>query len=282
VYDYDDFRAFLQDAYEEMKSRNPKISYRWLQKKAGYTVNSNHFWQKLTGRSPMSQDAAEKYGRAIGLTEREISFFQLLVRFNQAKDDTQRAQCVEKLNQFPRFRRPSNLARINSDFYSDWFLPALRALVTLDDFFEDYEWMAARMLPPITARQAKAGIKKLIDIGMLERDSKRKLVQCEPFIGQYNDRTESSDVSKLMVRNYHRAMLQLAAESLEGQPQSKRYVIGNTLGISHNQAKKLRKICEQFMYEVERIAAEDEPIETVYRLNIQLFALTNDDNEKKE
>ena len=76
-------------------------------------------------------------------------------------------------------------------------------------------------------------------------------------------------------------MIDLGAQSIENQGQQQRYVVGNTMAISSNQMQQLRDEVRQFMQRVEFIVSQDEPIEVLYRLNVQLFSLLSETQEKK-
>ena len=275
VYDFDDFHEFLKAAYEDMNRQDSDFSYRYIQTKAGFSPNSNHFWQKASGHSPTSQQAAMRYARAFGLSPKETQFFQLLVAMNQAKTDDDRNYYLEQLKQFSNFKSRKTRGRINYQYYSDWCIPALRAIVTLDDFREDYTWIATKIKPPITAKKAREGIRTLLKLGYLVRDDNGRLQQATPFIGGYTDRSGDDPVAKLAIRNFHRFMIEQGAASIENHPQLHRYVVGNTMAVSYRQAEMLRKMVGEFMQQVETFIAKDEPIETVFRLNVQLFPLVD-------
>ncbi|RJO68559.1 MAG: TIGR02147 family protein [Myxococcales bacterium] len=271
VYDYNDFQAFLQDAYADLNRQDGKFSYRFLQRLAGYSARSNHFWQVAKGKAKLSAEAAARYARALGLTPRQTQYFSLLAAMKQAKRDTDRAACVEQLRSLrpPTLRK--NEALVRYEFYSDWYLPALRELVALPAFKEDPEWIAKTLIPSISPRQAKEGVEKLVALGFLVRDGKGRLKQAEPMIGGYGDRLDRDPVAKLAVRSFHRRMIELGEKSIEAHPQEDRLVVGATVAISQRQAQALRERVREFMQELDAIVAEDEPIETVCRLNVQLF-----------
>jgi len=281
VYEYDDFKSFLRAAYDDLSSRDKRVSYRWLQKRAGYSVSSNHFWQKMTGCSSLSENAALRYARVFGMNKCQTRYFVTLVHMNQATSDEARQMYLDQLRQFPQFQRHPTRNRVSYQLYEHWYLPALRSLVTLEDFREDPAWIAAALSPSITRSQARKGLKKLLDMGYLKRNPKGKLIQTEPMLGDYEDRDDSDDVARLAVRNFHRYMIDLGAQSIENQGQQQRYVVGNTMAISSNQMQQLRDEVRQFMQRVEFIVSQDEPIEVLYRLNVQLFSLLSEAQEKK-
>ncbi len=276
VYNFLDYRSFLKAAYEDLNTRNPNISYRYIQRRAGYSPRSNHFWQILSGRAPMSQTATRRYGHALGLNDREIQFLSCLVSMNQARSDRDRNDYFGQLQRFPHFQDQKSNGRIRYEFYSEWHLPALRALVTLKEFREDYAWIGRKLKPPISAAKARKGMEKLLDSGFLKRDAKTgRLIQSEPMIGSTLDRDDGEDVARLAIRNFHRKMIHLAAESIENHAQKDRFIIGNTMAVSRRQAELIRERLGEFMREIETIIAEEDPIEAVYRLNMNLFPLVD-------
>ncbi len=277
VYQFSDYRAFLEAAYHDLHSRNADVSYRWLQKRAGYSVHSNHLWQVIAGRTTLSPTAARRYGQAVGLPGRELKFFVALAAMNQAKSDEERTAWLEEMRRHDGFRNARGRGHIHYAFYEDWYLPALRALVTLEDFREDAAWMAARLRPRIRPRQATSGIKRLIELGFLRHDESGRLVQSEPMIGVPADRDDSEPVERLAVRNYHREMMRLGDEAIEGHPQTVRAILGNTMAVSRRQAAAIKAKLAETIHEIEAMIEEDEPIEVIYRLNMQYFPLVEVD-----
>lgn len=278
VYDFIDFREFLKAAYEDLHTQDGNFSYRYLQKHAGYSTSSNHFWQIIAGRATLSSNAAQRYSRAFGLSVRESQFFVTLAALNQARSDADRNALLRQLKEFAAFRNKKYQALLRWEYYSEWYYPALRELVALDNFREDYAWIAGELRPTITARQARDGVAKLLDWGYLVRDETKKLKQSEPFIGGYGNRQDSEPLAKLAVRNFHRTMIEMGGKSIDLHDQTSRYVVGATMAISRRQAQGLREMVEEFMGRVTDYFTEDDEIETVYRLNLQFFPLVRSEH----
>jgi len=275
IYDYTDHRRFLNDAYLDLHRQDADISYRYLQKKAGYSVNSNHFWQLLKGRIPMSQQAARRFGGALGLNVKQIQYLSLLASFAQADSDADKNHCLEQLKQFNGFKNRQKGKQIRYEFYEDWRLPALRELVNLDDFKEDGQWMSNRMRLHLTAKQAVKGVAKLLSLGFLVRDESGKLKQADPFIGNFDDSNQDSEPASLALRNFHRQMIELGKLCIDELEQDQRLVLGLTMSISHKQSESIRELTREYMKQVEGILLEDQPVEVVQRLNVQMFPLSN-------
>ncbi len=274
IYDYTDYRLFLQDAYNDLHNRDSNISYRYLQKKAGYSVKSNHFWQVLKGRVPLSQQAARRFGTAFGLNVQQTQFLGILASFAKAKSDSDKNQCLMQLRRYRGFRNRKSGNQINFEFYQDWRLPALRELVNLEGFKENGNWMANQMRGSISAKQAIKGIDKLLKLGFLLRTKDDKLKQSDPVIGNFEDRGEDAQAAVLAVRNFHRQMIKMGADCIEDVTSNQRLVLGTTMSISLNQAEAIRKLTVEYMNQVDSIILQDEQPEVVQRLNVQMFPLS--------
>jgi uncharacterized protein (TIGR02147 family) len=73
----------------------------------------------------------------------------------------------------------------------------------------------------------------------------------------------------------HRQMGELGVQSLDHVPVKERDVSGLTIGISETAYEKIIKEIADFRRRISSIVMEDTGEERVYRLNIQLFPLTN-------
>ncbi len=280
AYDYLDYKRFLQDIYADYNSQDAAFSHRYLQKKAGYSDKSNHFWQIATGYAKLSPRAAQRYAQALGLGNRETRYFLHLVELDQASNDEQRQMIMEQLRRLGGKRAMHNAELIRHEFYSQWYLPVLRELVSVEDFKEDPSWIASRLRPHITPRQARSGLNRLIELGFLSRNPQGKLQPRDPFIGEFADREDSTKAARLSVRNFHREMIRLGSEAIEAYPQQRRFISGITMAISRRQAEALKELLAQQLNDVKELIVEPEPIEVAYRLNVQLFPLLDDATEE--
>ena len=281
IFSYTDYRTYLEDAYQDLHRRDSKISYRYIQKRAGYSVQSNHFWQVLRGRVPLSRRAAERFGRALNLQTREIRYLELLAALNGATSDADRNRMVAEIAQLAGYEKRKSKGQIRHEFYSEWYLPALREMVNLPEFKEDSKWIAASLRPKITPRQAESGLKKLLDWDLLRRDESGRLRQTEALIGGIEDRGDAEAMAKLALRNFHRHMIRLGGDSIERFGQDRRLVTGTTMSVSAGQAERIRKLTEDYFKRVEAVILEDEPVDRLLRLNLQLFPLAEFDNGRK-
>src|SRR3990167_6305238 len=83
-------------------------------------------------------------------------------------------------------------------YYSRWYYAAIRELVLLPDFKEDAEWIAHKLSPSITAKEAAIALELLQKLGFLARGKDGKLAQSEKNI------TTAREVLSLAVSNFQR------------------------------------------------------------------------------
>ncbi len=273
IFDYSDACRFLTDAYADLREQNPKVSYRYLQKKAGYSPKSNHYWQVAAGRVPLSRRAAARFAKALGLVGDASSYLLLLAEFAQAKTDEERSLLARKITRLRRRQIHQDKSQIPHDYYAEWYLPALREVVNLSDFREDAAWIGRRLVPRLSAKQVKDGLAKLEQLGFLQRDENGRLQQVEALIGSVNNRRDPDALSRLAVRNFHRHMIGLAGQSLDNQTQDQRLVTGITASVSLDQLERLHSLALEMLAKAQEIIQEDEPVDVVARLNVQLFQL---------
>ena len=116
----------------------------------------------------------------------------------------------------------------------------------------------------------KNSLKLLEKNGMLEKDEQGHYRQ-----GNRSITTGNLDVTSLAIREMHRQMGELAVQSLDQVPVNERDVSGLTIGISENAFEKITKEIAEFRRRISAIVMDDSGEERVYRLNVQLFPLTN-------
>ena len=90
----------------------------------------------------------------------------------------------------------------------------------------------------------------------------------------------SVDAVPVAARDMQRQMGEFAIKSLN-LPLSERDMSGITMGLTQRAYDRIRKEIADFRRRVIAIASEDEDTEQVYRMNIQLFPMSEKLNGKK-
>ncbi len=267
VYAYLDYRAFLRDHYAASKEANPNYSFRYFAKRAGYT-SSNFLKLVMEGQRNVSAESIERFAKALKLDSSEAAFFTDLVTLAQATTLAERNSAFERVAANRRFLEARRLSGPLFEYLTHWYFPVVRELSARDDFREDPKWVAAQILPQISAEQAAAALASLQQLGLLVRDEKGKLVRGDPSL------TTGHEVRSVVVPAYHRQMIERAGAAVDSVPPEERDISALTVCVKESTLSDLKERIRRFRETMlERCDTETGP-ERVYQLNIQLFPLS--------
>jgi uncharacterized protein (TIGR02147 family) len=269
VYSFLDYRAFLRAHYEHRKGPG-RLSFRAFSQRAGLR-SPNYLKLVMDGQRNLSSDMAPRFARACGLTGDAERYFERLVDFNQARTVDERTRCYRKLCRERRFRERNKLGPAQDLYHSRWYLPAIRELAGSVDFRPDPEWVAARLLPPISPREAQIAIDTLIELGLLKREGKGRSATLKR--GEATVST-GPEVRSLHLANFHRAMIEHARTSIDRIPVAQRDISSLTLCLGEDGLDRIKRAVQRFrreLLEIEQLEAEPRQ---VVQINFQLFPLS--------
>jgi len=267
VFEYLDYRAFLGDYYATRKQSRRGFSYRQFSRRAGLK-SPNYLKLVIDGARNLSAPMAERFAGACGLDGDAMAYFVALVAFNQAKSSRERNACYARMTRFRGYRRIHALDIAQAEYFAHWHMPAIRELALRDDFRDDPRWIARTMLPSITQAEAEHAMQTLLELGLLVRDADGTVRQGEPLV------STGPETFGLHVGNYHRAMMERAAASIDLVPSEQRDVSSLTLCLSEEGLQRMKRRVQQFRRELlEDSELEEDPVRVV-QINFQLFPLS--------
>jgi uncharacterized protein (TIGR02147 family) len=272
IYEFVDFRAYLKAYYEAAKANLRQFSYRYFSRRAGF-ASPNFLKLVIDGQRNLGRDSVDQVAEALQLDADETTFFANLVAFNQADTDAERNRYFERLAASRRFRAAQHLDGDLFEYLSHWYYPAIREMAARADFRDDPAWIASQLQPPVKPSQASAALDTLLRLGLLER-SEGRIVRGEATL------TSGHEVRALGVANYHRQMLERAAESIELIASEERDLSAMTVCIGAPLVPELKRRLREFRETLMDLCDREAEPDLVYQLNIQLFPLTRGKGEK--
>jgi len=268
IFDYLDYRAFLRDYYAEQKASGHAFSFRAFAKRAG--IRSFNFLQLvMKGQRDLSAQMALHFARGCGLKGTEADYFCELVAFGQAKSTEERNRAYERLGRFRQFRAAHQLEPAQAAYHNNWYMPAIRELVSLPGFVDDPKWIAETLRPAISPTQAREALATLQELGLLVRDSSGRLCQSSALV------TTGAGPLGHHVVNYHRVMLELATRALDEVPRDQRDISSLTLCVSARGFENIRQRIATLRQELLQLAELEGPADRIVQLGFQLFPLSN-------
>lgn len=268
VFGYLDVRVYLADYYAARKALGRGFSYRYFARKAGMR-SPNHLKRVIDGGRPLTAAMAVRYAEALDLEGEERAYFIDLAAFCRSKTTDERNAAYERLSRYRQARSAQRLDRAHALYHATWYIPAIRELVDLPGFREDPGWIAHTLVPPISRSQAAKALGLLQELGLLIRDDAGRLVQSDAVI------TTGPETRGLHIANYHRAMLERAAESIDLVHRTERDISSLTFGCSDEVMAEIKTRLVAFRRElIALISASEVPAERVVQLNFQMFPLS--------
>jgi uncharacterized protein (TIGR02147 family) len=273
IFDYTDYRDYLDDYYKDQKSRNAYFSYRYFAGKAN--ISSIGLYKDVVkGKQSLSRRAISKFSEAMGHSKREAEYFEAMVFFTDAATVEERKLYFERMMACHESRaRIIDASRY--EYYSRWYYCAVRALLSFYPFDGvDFASLAKKLSPPIKTEQAKKAIDVLNRLGMITKNEKGCYEPCDQIITTgvlRNDR----QVQALSIINFQRNILSLAAEAYDRYSERQMDMSTITLGISKETRRLIKEETAAFRKKVLSLAENDKHPECVYQLCCQLYPLTD-------
>ncbi len=266
IFAFLDYREYLRAYYDHAKQHR-RFSYRAFSRRAGLR-SPNYLKLVIDAERNLTREMARRFAAACGLQNQEALYFRLLVGFNQARTVEERNRWYRRLKRNRSYRQAHLLDLAYDVYHSHWYLPAIRELVASRDFKEDYGWIAQRLAPPIKPQQARMAVQTLLELDLLERDGQGKLLRKQATV------STGPEVHSLHLANFHRAMLDHAATSLDRLPAEQRDISSVTLCLDESGLEHVKRALQRFRRELLDIDELEKNPRQVIQVNFQLFPLT--------
>jgi len=265
VYDYTDYREYLKDYFNDQKQKNRKYSYRVFAFLSGYN-SSGLLKDVTTGRSNIQNLVIFKFARGLGLKKREASYFDNLVHFNQAYSIEEKNHYFENMIQSLK----TDLQKQHKGEYkfcSKWYYAAIRDILSIIKFKNNYKELSRLLSPTITALEAKTAIKTMIRYQLIKRDKD----------GYYRsqDRITDGKVHLFNKINYQNAMLELTAKEMYHY--SEKECVSSTLNFraSEEAFEKIKTEISNSNARIKEIIENCKDGNRLYQISNQLFPLSS-------
>jgi len=277
VFAYRDYRSFLADTYEHRKKSEYGFSYRAFSRRAGLSA-PNYLKLVTDGQRNLTNQMAVTFAEALGLKSEAANYFCDLVAFNQAENASLRERCYTRLQSYRRYRNAFRLDAAHAAYHSEWYIPVVRELVVCCDFVDDPQWIARILRPKISPKEVTRALRILEELGFIVRDDAGQWSHKEPLLATGEEQPLGHNLA-----NFHRMMLNKAAESLDTTPRGEREFGALTLALNEEQVarfkRRLFELREEFFQE--SCSEEGQP-DRVVQIGFQLFPLSEVSKRSEE
>jgi uncharacterized protein (TIGR02147 family) len=265
IYRYYDYHAYLRDYCDWRKVVNGYFSLRYIGGKVG--LDAGLVVRILQGKRPISLKKIPVFVSLLGLSNRRAEYFELLVLYGRAKSDKEAKQYFERLLSFTTLGG-KRVERQKYEFYQEWYYTAIREILSFYPLIDNYDALAAMMVPTITTKDAKKAIELLENLGMIIRKRGGGFELTEKYL------TTGDEWRSFAIQRFQQKSIDLASHALESIPKAVRDISTVTLTINRDSMDKIRERVRQFHKEMLEISEQGGLGDQVYQVNLQVFPLT--------
>ena len=265
LFDYDDFRKFLQDYFEEQKKMRAVFSHRFFAAKAGFS-SSSYCLNVIRGRFNLTPKSIDKIAKAMDFEPLQKSYFEALVQYNQAQQVDERENAWEQIVQIRKQIEFTHITTREQAYFSKWYYPVVREMAVNADWHDDYMVLARMLTPQITTEEARDAVKKLLEWNLLKR------------VGDHYEETsqmlDAAEIPPIALRQIRREYIQHAIGAVESMPKDERFAAFTTLAMSESSYNYAVEVLEEARKKIIAKAANDPNVERVYEMMLVAFPMS--------
>ena len=268
IYEYSDYRKFLQDFYELEKSLDPTFSYRVFA--AAVDIDASLLVKILQGKRHVSTKNIESFVQFFRYKEGKAEYFREMIAYGKAKTDDQVRKHFETLQKMrPAACRELDEARYR--YFQQWFYPMIRSALDVFDYRGENHAAALgdSCIPKLTATQVQNAVDALLQLGLAHKQNNGRIAPTEAHI-KTKERWLSASIS-----DYQKSITELAQRSIAETPKEERDISTLTMALDSSQIHKIREILADTRKSIVKVvnAMPSQICDSVYQLNFQLFPM---------
>ena len=266
ITEYHDYRTYMRDFYEERK-RVSYFTWRQFASLAGF-VSPTYLKLVCDGKTRLSKPGIEKVARAMGLEGFDYTYFGLLVKFGNAKNAVEKEAALRELEREARLIKVRIVDADAFHYFENPACPIVRELAPIMPESDPGE-IAAHIKNKTTMLDVREVLQFLVKAGFLLKTGKETYEQTEKSV------KGSKEAIPLAMRSMNREMAKLGVQAIDTDGVEERNYSGVTMGIDEAAYARIVAEIDACRKKVVDIARECQNINQVYRLNLQLFPLTD-------
>lgn len=268
IYDYLDYRKFLNEYYNFRKKESSHFSLRSFGRMVG--IDASYLSKILKEQRHIASRSIVTVAEYLKFTGSRKKYFENLINFNKATNDDRKRELFEKLLSM-RSNHTKNLDESQFNYYQKWYYTALRNLLEYYPFYEggDYAALGAQLSPPISEAAAKKSINLLKKLNLIEKDDDGRYILTDDSI------SSGEAWSSLAITDFQQETIKLSYESLKRHEKSERDISTVTMNITENEFELIRDMIKSFRSNVIGVANRVKEPDRVIQLNVQMIPLSN-------
>jgi uncharacterized protein (TIGR02147 family) len=264
IFEYTDYQEYLKDYYAYRKALHPSFSWRAFAQKIN--LDAGFLVRVAQGKANIPVKHVPTMAGYLKLNNAQGEYLGALVTFARARTPAEVRDTFEHVLSLQK-DSVRILQRDQYAYFNDWYHGAIRAFLTVESFYGDYEKLAASLVPAITPQQARSSIELLIRLGLLTCLDTGEYVVTDRHVST-GEKWKSQ-----ALRKYQKDCIQLGQQSIERFAPEHRDVSTLTLAIAQEDVPELRELAADFRQKALQVGKNRSHTDCVYQMNIQIFPI---------
>lgn len=264
IYDYFDYREYLNDIFTYFKKSDSTYSHRKFLSEADIP-GSTYLLRVLNSERKLSLKYVANFSEAIHHDQSEASYFELLVKFNNEKNIDHKDQYLKELLKIRSEKTTSSLDDKKLKYFEKWYYPVLRDLVGIVENSNDYNALSRMLIPPMSPPQVERAVTFLQKNGFIkQRENGKGYEPSEPIV------STPPSVNSTILSQFHKKNLELDIDAFENCSLSDRSISSVIMSVSVDTFEKMRLEIQEFRKRLLALAREDTNPTMVCRVGFQV------------
>ena len=268
IYDYSDYRKFLQEFYELEKSLDSSFSYRVFAAAVG--MDASLLLKILQGKRHISPKCIDDFVNFFHFKDAKAEYFREMIAYGKAKNDEDVRSHFETLQKMrPAACRELDEARYR--YFQQWYYPMIRSALDVFNYrgTQDAAALGECCIPKLSASQVENAVDALLQLGLAHARNDGRVVPTEAHL-----KTMEHWLSAC-ISDYQSSIAELAGKSIQNTPKEKRDISTLTMALDSQQIDKIREILAKTRKAIVNVVNAMPPqiCDSVYQLNFQLFPM---------
>jgi uncharacterized protein (TIGR02147 family) len=265
IYNYNNPKDFLADAIADRQRATPTLSIRKISQEMGFKSHAL-LLMLMTGKRPLRVKHARLLAEGLKLSSPERLYLQALIQFDSAHDTEERELCRLWLSELHPHKDFQVRELDEFSYISHWIHTAILSCIRLSGNSGSVEEVHQRLGHRVSRREIESAIERLLKLNLVKHQDGK-------LIAQYQRLTTKDDVVNQGAQIYHKAVSDLAKESIEKQSVKEREFQSFSIAIKKTDISLAKEMIRKFRAQFTNALITDEGDE-VYQMNLQFFQLT--------
>jgi uncharacterized protein (TIGR02147 family) len=266
ILSYINYREFLSDYFVELRKKDARFSHRFLAARLGISM-PNLFLMVMQGKRKLSSNLSSRLQSLMVLRGREKQYFKYMIAYSHAKNFQEKSLFLVKILMIRQNLHSRNTEKLYYDFLSNWYNAALRQLLGHPEFKGNYDWLANKLSPAISANQARDSIRLMRKLGLTTVEGK-SLLRKKALVGI------TPEIEAIAESVFQRSMALLAASSYDRNSKNEHNLTSCTVNLTKQHYEEVIEDVSVLRKIVLSRADKPDKKSRVYQLNFHLFPLS--------